>query len=416
MGDDGCMVVATALGSVMVGVSAWQFATDKGRYAFNRTLAKAFTDFRLYNVTEEGRHEYINISKTVRRSYGFDVSLRLPSGLTAEAMEKNLPGLSQAIGHEIEFVHKYGRHCFMRCGKPIPQKFEYRPARYRSTGLAVPVETSFGTVLINFQDETSCHLLIGGATRMGKSVFLRLLIAHLLTQMRGHIQIYVINHKITDTAPYRHIPQVPCVKTIPEARATLARVKSEVTRRAEMLEEVGDCVDIKQFRVKHPELPVNPIFVVIDEYGRFADDKDFQKDVQEIAETAGYLDVHLVVASQRPDAREVLNPRIKANMVTRIAFQTTDETNSKIIIDAPNAYHLQRIRGRAVLLDGLMTVVQVPYLSEDACEALVAPYRREPDATERSANSTESAEIPSFVERSDRETQLPKRRKPRRNR
>lgn len=192
----------------------------------------------------------------------------------------------------------------------------------------------------------------------------------------GKLDVLLIDNKVTDVNMFQDIPQIQIAETLGEAKMFLADKLKVIAKRKELLKSKKDVVDVKEFREKYPDIPLDPIFIIIDEYGRFADDDDFQDMVTEVAETAGYLDVHLIIGAQRPDASKVLNPRIKANIVTRIAFSTANETNSNIILELPDAAHLGMIQGRAILLDSIAKKVQVPYLSSEQTKVLMKPYYR----------------------------------------
>jgi DNA segregation ATPase FtsK/SpoIIIE-like protein len=200
---------------------------------------------------------------------------------------------------------------------------------------------------------------------------------------------------------FRDLPGVKIAETSGEAKMYLQDVLDEGYRRKELLKSKGDVVDVKSYRSKYPNSePLPPMFVFIDEYGRFAEDDEIQAMVMEIAETLGYLDVHLVVASQRPDASTVLKPRIRANLLTRLAFTTADETNSKIILDnIPDAAKLGKIPGRAIYLDGFPQKVQVPYMSEEQAVALLSKYRggNSNADDERQTDNSIAETLPSFV-------------------
>jgi DNA segregation ATPase FtsK/SpoIIIE-like protein len=141
-----------------------------------------------------------------------------------------------------------------------------------------------------------------------------------------------------------------------------------------MLRKATDSKSVKRL-YPHMYKEFKPIFLVIDEYARFSDNKEIQLKVMELVETAGYVNVHVMIGSQRPDARTVLPPRIKGNLLARICFTTTDQNNSIVILDSEGAEKLGKIPGRAIYLDSDMNVVQVPYLETDECDKLLEKYR-----------------------------------------
>lgn len=337
----------------------------------------------------------------------FVTEFTLPYGLSVEKFREHVKGLEQATASAIRFRHLFGSTCELTFGfHPFYEKMNYTDTLPK-TSLAVPLHTPFGLKLLDFRDETCCHLLCGGATRMGKSAFLRYVATHLIDVTGGEIDITFIDHKITDLYMFRDLPQVKIAETSGEARIYLKDVLAEIDRRKQLLKSRKDVVDLNEFREKYPNDTVKPMFVIIDEYGRFSDDASIQNAVTEIAETAGYVDIHLIISSQRPDAKDVLKPRIKANIVTRIAFATYDEVNSKIILDIPDAAHIGKIQGRAILVDGFPEIVQVPYLSPSQALQILKPYRSEDNDEKRSDDFEISEAFQSLGEGSDRFLDLP---------
>lgn len=354
------MLLGTALGITLIGKAAYDFMT----YNPNKELQE-------YLETKHCLH----IRKIEQRDYGCDITFLLPPDKTFEQFLKTVDLIEQNTFSHIECCKINGRLAKMKLGKrPLENVFYTEDLPFQ--GLSVPIMTPFGLKVLDFGDETSCHALVGGASRMGKTAFLRVIVTHLLRATEGRIKVLFCDNKVNDLYMFRNIPQIKIAETVDDVETQLDIILDQIRARKDMLKEVGNCIDIHQFRQRYPHIQVDPIFIIVDEFGRYAHREEIQEYVTEIAETAGYLDVHLILAAQRPDASEVLSPRIKANIVTRIAFSTSDATNSQIILGSPNAAYLGKIQGRAILLDGAMYTVQVPYLSPDFTEQLIEPYKK----------------------------------------
>jgi S-DNA-T family DNA segregation ATPase FtsK/SpoIIIE len=345
-----------------------------------------------------------------RTRYGWKAQVRLPKGFTVEAFKKKLGAIEQATVSKIDVQHVKGREILLKLGmKPLRDRMDYDDSLLVLGELSLPYFTPFGVRHLNFSDEACCHLIVAGATRMGKTVFLRLLFTHLLRATSGKVKFYYVNNKLEDYYPLAGVPQIPKpAESTADAFAMLNSARQEIAARKEKLRASRDSVNVRQYNEKHPDDPIPPLFVVFDEYGRFAEDDDLQDIVTEIAETAGYLDVHLVIATQRPDATTVLKPRIRANILTRVCFQTADEKNSEIVVHVPDAYHLSSIRGRAVVLDGMPMLAQIPYISEDRAMELLQPFRSEQDVEpERPDDFGLSSALPGFVKGPVRPASMP---------
>jgi len=323
-------------------------------------------------------------ARILKATYKF-ARILVPLGITKEQFYKKMEGLEMALQVPISIKHDSGRIFNIKIAeKPLGDDILYDEMLVTKP-LAVPLCTPFGeTIFMDFSDEVCCHLLIGGATRMGKTVLLRLIVTHILRKTEGKVAFVFLDNKITDLMMFTNIPQITIGETVSDAIQLLRKVTSELDIRKELVKKSGK-VDGRH---------LEPLFVIIDEYGRFADDKTVQDMVTVIAETAGYLNIHLVIATQRPDATSAIKPRIKANLVTRFAFTTADEANSQIILGTGDAAHLGRIQGRAIFMDGFPNTVQVPYISADFAKELVKPYVIEPRQTDSREVAAVSSPVP----------------------
>jgi DNA segregation ATPase FtsK/SpoIIIE-like protein len=89
------------------------------------------------------------------------------------------------------------------------------------------------------------------------------------------------------------------------------------------------------------------------------------------------VNIHVIISTQRADARTTIPPQIKCCLSARICFTTTDKNNSIVILDQEGAEDLGKIEGRAILLDSEMNIVQVPFMDDVKCDEILEPYRKE---------------------------------------
>lgn len=396
----GVMVMLGMIGTAMVASSVVGVWRNLPGQHLKRHMRKHFLATKL---------DQVKIKAVRRCGTNFEADITLPYNVPIEKFKDQLPGLEQTAGTKILFQQTHGRLCKLKFGySDFREVMSYNDPADKP--LVIPLYTAFGPTELDFCRESCCHLLVGGATRMGKTVLLRLLITHLIRSTKGHVKLVLCDNKVSDLWVFRELGQVSIAETQLEALCSLKEALEEVARRKELLKKSFDCVDIKSYRGKYPTCNLPPMFVIIDEFGRFCDNKEIQTAVTELAETAGYLDIHLVVATQRPDAKDVMQPRIKANMLARICFATPDEANSKIVLDLPDAAHIGRIQGRAVLLEGFSQLIQVPYITESQTIELLKPYYREdmPNVDSKGSTDSEIPEaLPSFVTGSVIDAMLP---------
>lgn len=362
-------ILLTALGASMVASSA---------YGIHRNMPSTHLKIQVKKYLEANKLHTVRIRNFNMVGDSYRMELSLPYDVSASDLQEHVPGLEQVTSSFVKYSYAGGPVVVLEFGfSAFAARMNFRTPEKPLGPLCVPMYSPFGTRMIDFNDETCCHMLVGGTTRMGKSVFIRLMVTMLLHTTQGDVVLKLLDNKINDLYVFRDIPGVELGETQDDAKRILSEAVKEMERRKGVLKEVGDCVDMKDYRKNHPNSGMPPYFVIIDEYARFSDNEEVQKLVETLVETAGYLDMHMVVASQRPDAQTVLRPRIKANLLTRVCFTTADKKNSEVILDSPDAVNLRRIQGRAILNDGFNNVVQVPYLSTEQAAAIIKPYKKE---------------------------------------
>ncbi len=401
------MFILSAAGAAMIATSA---------IGLHRNMPNNHLKIIVRKYLEANKLDGVRVTRVHRRStHVYSMELLLPYNMTADKIQDHVPGFEQVTSSHVHFVYSGGPRCRLDFGfsqfkanMPFNRLEPLQPLR-------IPLYSPFGTRYIDFNEETSCHMLLGGATRMGKTALLRLIATLLITGTKGNIRLKLIDNKVNDVHMFQNIPQVDIAETQEEAYESLMEAVRESEMRKNLLKQHNDCIDMKEFRQKHSDeaSAYPPYFVVIDEYGRFADNPDIQKCVERLVETAGYVDMHILIASQRPDAQTVLKARIKANLTTRVCFTTMDEANSKVVLDIPDAYRLGKVQGRAVLLDGFPEVVQVPFLSTLDSKDMLRPYVKERESNDsKRRDVVESFEpLQGFEPLSSGEDDLPKPKK-----
>ena len=196
------------------------------------------------------------------------------------------------------------------------------------------------------------HLLVGGSTGSGKTVFLYTLLIALLQShpQKDDIILILSSSKREDFVYFEKLPQLYSGRVIAEAREATDLIRGfvaqESARRGDLLADAW-ARDIIEYNKKNKEkLP--PIVVVIDEFADLADQlsnkkerEEFYTQVQRIAQTGRSRGIHLVVCTQRPEAK-LVPPTTKAQLNGRVALRVNDSISSSMIIGAPDAKNLQK--------------------------------------------------------------------------
>ncbi len=196
------------------------------------------------------------------------------------------------------------------------------------------------------------HMLVGGSTGSGKSVFLFTMLAALLMTHphKEDLQLVLSSSKLEDFIHFEGLPHLYSGAIISDATEATNVIKNvifeESERRGKLLAEAR-VANIIEYN-KKTEKKLEPIVVVIDEFADLADqletkkEKDaFFKPVQRIAQTGRSRGIHLVICTQRPEAK-LVPPTTKAQLNGRVALRVNDGISSRMIIEAPDAQYLQK--------------------------------------------------------------------------
>lgn len=196
------------------------------------------------------------------------------------------------------------------------------------------------------------HMLVGGSTGSGKSVFLfTMLAAMLMTHPKKEdMQLILSSSKLEDFIHFEGLPHLYSGRIISDAAEATKVIKEvifeESERRGRLLADAR-VANIIEYNKKATE-KLAPIVVVIDEFADLADQLEttkeknaFYKPVQRIAQTGRSRGIHLVICTQRPEAKLVPSTT-KAQLNGRVALRVNDGISSRMIIEEPDAQYLQK--------------------------------------------------------------------------
>jgi S-DNA-T family DNA segregation ATPase FtsK/SpoIIIE len=199
------------------------------------------------------------------------------------------------------------------------------------------------------------HLLIAGTTGSGKSVCINSIIMTLcLTQRPDHVKMIMVDPKMVEMQDYKSIPHLmaPIIDDMTKAESILEWATQKMDERYETLSEAGvrhikdynkltraDIID--RFKPSNEEeegklsfhLPY--IVIIIDELADLMmTSKEVEGHIVRIAQKARAVGIHLILATQRPEA-QVVTGLIKSNMPGRLCFQVRSRLDSRIMLDQP---------------------------------------------------------------------------------
>ena len=228
------------------------------------------------------------------------------------------------------------------------------------------------------------HMIIGGMTRYGKSVVMKLLITQLVLRQQGaKFHLFDLKGGLAFNR-FKKLPQVHSVsRNVKESLRDLKNLKNAIIKRQLYFEEKG-YEDIGE-AIKNKEHFDRDI-IVIDEASVLApqsksdEDRNKCKEILEfIAQVAGGLGYNLIMCSQYPTG-DILPRQVKQNSDARLSFRLPTTTASNVILDEPGAEKIEfGFRGRAIYKADQKRLIQVPYMSNDMIDELIKPLEVKKD-------------------------------------
>ena len=225
------------------------------------------------------------------------------------------------------------------------------------------------------------HLLIAGATGMGKSVCINSVIISILYKARPEdVKLILIDPKKVEFNIYKDIPHLyaPIVSDPKKAAGALASAVAEMERRFELIEEVGvrDIGTYNAVTEKDPEKERMPhMVIIIDELAdlMMTAPDDVEACICRLAQKARAAGIHIIIGTQRPSV-DVITGLIKANIPSRIACTVASQVDSRTIIDIAGA---EKLIGRGDMLFAPVGAakpmrVQGAFVSEAEVEKIVS--------------------------------------------
>src|SRR5882724_10103595 len=251
------------------------------------------------------------------------------------------------------------------------------------------------------------HMLIAGTTGSGKSVAINTMILSLVYRLRpDQCRLIMVDPKMLELSVYDGIPHLltPVVTDPKKAVVALKWAVREMEERYKKMSKLGvRNIDgynqrLVEARGKGEELtrtvhtgfdketgkaiyeeekldldPLPYIVIIVDEMAdlMMVAGKDIEGAVQRLAQMARAAGLHVILATQRPSV-DVITGTIKANFLTRIAFQVTSRIDSRTILSEPGA---EQLLGQGDMLymagGGRIGRVHGPFVSDEEVEKVV---------------------------------------------
>jgi S-DNA-T family DNA segregation ATPase FtsK/SpoIIIE len=201
------------------------------------------------------------------------------------------------------------------------------------------------------------HMLIAGTTGSGKSVCMNTIImSWLYTKRPDELKLVLVDPKMVEMSQFADIPHLMCpvVTEMNKAAGILEWAVTKMEERYELLKEAG-VRDIRSYnelgeetlferfapandleKAKLPKKLPYMVFVIDELADLMMTNKEVETSIVRIAQKARAVGIHLILATQRPQAN-VVTGLIKSNMPCRCSFKVASGMDSRIVLDHKGA-------------------------------------------------------------------------------
>ena len=223
------------------------------------------------------------------------------------------------------------------------------------------------------------HLLMAGRTGTGKSVCLNaMILSILMTKRPDEVKMILIDPKKVELSQYKRIPHLmhPVVTDMKKAESLLAWACEKMDERYEFLRraEVRNIQAYNRLGAQEIYTRLAPeddeerkriptfmpyIVIIADELAEImmTAEKEVEQHIVRLAQLARAVGIHLILATQKPVV-DVVTGLIKGNLPARIAFQVTNRSDSRVVLDEMGAERLLGNGDMLFLIPGTSHIVR----------------------------------------------------------
>lgn len=344
-------------------IAARMFTSDSDRYK----IKKAFRNLN-YRVKEHNPSLIRTIKKDDYQEYVYNV----PYGLIDDS--KLQPVLQKILDRPVH-VYFDGKLHVRVYKNSIPKRIAYN--WQQSDGWTLPIGIGLSGMVMHDFDKVP-HMTVAGATRQGKTVLLKLILAHLISNHPDDAEIYIVDMKGgLEFGPYERMKQVKQVaSSVDEAGELFEHILAEMRQRMKMFRE-KEYTNILDTDLKRRT------FIIVDEGAELTPSAFHTKDekkvyqycqqaLSEITRIAGAMGYRNIFCTQYPTA-DTLPRQVKQNSDAKISFRLPTEVASRVAIDESGAERISNV-GRAIYRTHERQEIQVPYVSDEEIKEKLGRY------------------------------------------
>jgi S-DNA-T family DNA segregation ATPase FtsK/SpoIIIE len=339
----------------------------KGKVSDEKKIKTIFENLKIAVKKDDNLHYPKFIDKHPQNNYTTYV-YKLPLGMPSGIIDTIMPALKDGLNKEIEYEYKDGVLKIDVFETELPESWNYEKNLLHPGTWEVPIGKNHKGILYH-DFEKYCHLLCGGVTRFGKTVFMKEVMNTLILNNPRNVEIYVLDLKAgLEFYKYKVLPQVKEVACdVAESAELLYNITNDLKNRELTFRERGytNIIDTpikkRTFIFVDEGAELSPAIIKGKEAKKYAE--FCQAALSEIARIGGGLGYRLIYATQYP-TKEAVPMQVKMNIVARISFVCASQVASRVLLDDTGAEGLPSIPGRAIYLVEKKRTIQVPYIDD----------------------------------------------------
>ena len=225
----------------------------------------------------------------------------------------------------------------------LPEKIDWNPSLINSKSSVLVLGESVASI-VEVDLSKIPHLLLGGSTGSGKTLLLKLLLMQCIKKQH---YVYVADFKGGVDFNKAWETKANIITDQRVLTVCLDKLVDELHKRISLFKELG-CDNIDEYNNHFDDYLPRIIFAcdevaeLLDKTGLDKQEKEiiskYESNIATIARLGRAFGVHLILATQRPDAN-IISGQIKSNIDMRICGRA-DDTLSRIILDKTDAKDL----------------------------------------------------------------------------
>ncbi|TXR75141.1 FtsK/SpoIIIE domain-containing protein [Bacillus sp. BF9-10] len=318
----------------------------------------------------EEKLQYPKFQKQIEDDRSTTYVYTLPLGMPSKIIQKVEDVVSEGLNKPVRIEYDNYKLNIRVFHREIPKKWDWSTGLVKKGEWRVPIGQSLERMIYHDFDKTP-HMVLGGLTRMGKTVFLKVLLTTLIEANPENAHVYLIDlkEKGLEFSEFSNLKQVVEVAdSVEKAHRVLGRIMEKIEERGKLMKENGykNMVETKE---------KDRYFIIVDEGAVLAPAKGLPRHINKIREECQYmlsyiatvsggLGFRLILATQYPTVTSIPSV-VKQMSDAKLGFRLPTRVASEVVLDESGLETLSSLPGRAIYKTDRLTEIQVPYISDE---------------------------------------------------